>query len=243
MDSKDRDWDFRKLMKDIEFLEDEELMGLVRCLTYDMERKERVGEPEGSVSWWQEIPPPIPQPQSETESPNAAPENQKQQRILRGERPDPEKLEDIICRMMASRAWTTRLQNSIRDLVPEFDHSLVYNVLHGARNSEHALQFFRWVERAGLFRHDRGTHMKIIEILGRASKLNHARCILLDMPKNGVEWDEDMFVVLIESYGKAGIVQEAVKIFQKMNELGVERTVKSYDTLFKVILRRGRYDG
>ncbi|KAE8734032.1 hypothetical protein F3Y22_tig00000778pilonHSYRG00015 [Hibiscus syriacus] len=111
--------------------------------------------------------------------------------------------------------------------VPEFDHSLVYNVLHGAKNSEHALQFFRWVERACLIRHDREAHMKIIQILGRASKLNHARCILLDMPKKGVEWDEDFFVVLIDSYGKAGILKEAVKIFQKMEDLGVNRTIKS----------------
>ncbi|KAJ0028183.1 hypothetical protein Pint_35639 [Pistacia integerrima] len=163
------------------------------------------------------------------------------QRIPRGRQRNSEKIEDIICRMMANRAWTTRLQNSIRTLVPEFDHNLVYNVLHRAKNSEHALQFFRWVERAGLFNHDRETHLKIIEILGRASKLNHARCILLDMPKKGVEWDEDMFVKLIDSYGKKGIVQESVKIFDKMKELGLERTVKSYDVLFKVILRRGRY--
>lgn len=162
-------------------------------------------------------------------------------RIPRGNHRNPEKMEDIICRMMANRAWTTRLQNSIRSLVPQFDHSLVWNVLHGASNADQALQFFRWVERAGLFRHDRDTHLKIIEILGRVSKLNHARCILLDMPKKGVEWDEDLFVVLIDSYGRAGIVQESVKIFQKMKELGVERTIKSYDALFKVILRRGRY--
>ncbi|KAL6574845.1 hypothetical protein OROMI_012130 [Orobanche minor] len=153
----------------------------------------------------------------------------------------PEKIEDIICRMMANRAWTTRLQNSIRNLVPGFDHELVYNVLHSAKNSEHALQFFRWVERSNLFEHNRETHHKIIEILGRASKLNHARCILLDMPKKGLEWDEDLWVLMIESYGKAGIVQESVKLFQKMEELGVRRSIKAYDTLFKVILRRGRY--
>ncbi|KAI6706378.1 hypothetical protein NL676_009340 [Syzygium grande] len=94
---------------------------------------------------------------------------------------------------------------------------------------------------AGLFRHDRETHLKKIEILGRASKLNHARCILLDMPKKGVEWDEDLFVVMIESYGKAGIVQEAVKMFMKMKELGDSRSVDSCDAVFKVILRRGRY--
>ncbi|KAE8667851.1 hypothetical protein F3Y22_tig00112354pilonHSYRG00009 [Hibiscus syriacus] len=38
------------------------------------------------------------------------------------------------------------------------------------------------------------------------------------------------------SYGKAGIVQEAVKIFQKMEELGVDRTIKSYDDFFKLRL-------
>ncbi|KAK9292506.1 hypothetical protein L1049_020479 [Liquidambar formosana] len=185
---------------------------------------------------------PISDRQSEIGNANAVDGEAKvNSRIPRGKHRNAEKLEDIICRMMANRPWTTRLQNSIRNLVPEFDHSLVWNVLHGAKNSEHALQFFRWVERSGLFRHDRETHMKIIEILGRASKLNHARCILLDMPKKGVQWDEDLFVVLIESYGNAGIVQESVKIFQKMKELGMERTLKSYNALFKVILRRGRY--
>ncbi|KAL4272936.1 hypothetical protein GQ457_13G027210 [Hibiscus cannabinus] len=181
-----------------------------------------------------------------TQDVNNAPHQQQEQMVSahstpRGKTRNPEKTEDIICRMMDNRAWTTRLQNSIRALVPEFDHSLVYNVLHGAKNSEHALQFFRWVERAGLIRHDREAHLKIIEILGRASKLNHARCILLDMAKKGVEWDDDFVVVMIDSYGKAGIVQEAVKIFQKMEELGVDRTIKSYDAFFKVILRRGRY--
>ncbi|CAN4098115.1 unnamed protein product [Withania somnifera] len=143
--------------------------------------------------------------------------------------------------MMSSRAWTTRLQNSIRNIVPSFNNELVYNVLHSAKNAEHALNFFRWVERSGLFRHDRETHFKIIQILGRAEKLNHARCILLDMPNKGVDWDEDLWVLMIDSYGKAGIVQESVKLFSKMEELGVERTVKSYNALFNVITLRGRH--
>ncbi|KAJ8754263.1 hypothetical protein K2173_002163 [Erythroxylum novogranatense] len=160
---------------------------------------------------------------------------------IRGKHQVPGKLEDVICEMMANQAWTTGLQNSIRSLVPEFSHSLVYNVLHGARESEHALQFFRWVERSGLFNHDSETYLKMIHILGRASKLNHARCILLDMARKGIQYDENMFMELIDGYGKAGIVQEAVKIFDKMKELGVEKSVKSYDTLFKLIMRRGRY--
>ncbi|KAI3869515.1 hypothetical protein MKX03_033238 [Papaver bracteatum] len=160
-------------------------------------------------------------------------------RIPRGKRQNQDKLEIIISRMMANRAWTTRLQNSIRTLIPEFDHTLVYNVLNTARNSEHALQFFRWVEKTG-YRHDRSTTLKIIERLGGDLKNNHARCILLDMPKKGVQWDEDFFIELIYSYGKSGIVQESVNMFQKMKELGVERSIKTYDALFQVILRKGR---
>ncbi|KAK7399951.1 hypothetical protein VNO78_11148 [Psophocarpus tetragonolobus] len=155
--------------------------------------------------------------------------------------PREKNLELTICKMMANRAWTTRLQNSIRSLVPHFDPSLVFNVLHAAASPEHALHFYRWVERAGLFTHTPDTTLKIIQILGRYSKLNHARCILLQDPPRRSLVSEDAFVSLIDSYGRAGIVQESVKLFQKMKDLGVERTVKSYDALFKVILRRGRY--
>ncbi|GFZ11396.1 tetratricopeptide repeat (TPR)-like superfamily protein [Actinidia rufa] len=184
-------------------------------------------------------------------------------RTPRGKHRNPEKLEDLICRMMANRPGTTRLQNSIRKPVPEFDHSLVYNVLHGARNSEHGLQssawapVFRWVERTGLFQHDRETHYKIIEIFGRASKLNHAWCILLDMSKKGVEWDEDMFVTLIDSYGSEGIVhesedfsenggigtwEEAEKFFVEMKGRNIAPTVISYTTMIKGFVSVGRVD-
>ncbi|KAF9597501.1 hypothetical protein IFM89_019028 [Coptis chinensis] len=181
-----------------------------------------------------------PQPPTTENGLGPVPEEDKVfQRVPRGKLPNREKIEDTICRMMANREWTTRLQHSIRNVCPRFDHSIVWNILHGARKADHALQFFRWVEKTG-YRPDNSTTLKIIEILGRASKLNHARCILFDMPKKGLQYDEELFVVLIDSYGKAGIVQESVKIFQKMKELNVERTIKSYDALFKVILRRGR---
>ncbi|KAK2448851.1 hypothetical protein P8452_12875 [Trifolium repens] len=165
-------------------------------------------------------PPPQPQPQTQTQS--------------KSSQSNPEL---IITRMLANRDWTTRLQNSIRSIAPKFDSNLVYNILHATTNPDQALKFYRWLERSNLFIHDTNTTLKMIQILTRYSKLNHARCILLDLPKKNLPYDEDMFVALIEGYGRAGIVQEAVKIFQKLDK----KTVKSYDALFKVILRRGRY--
>ncbi|KAG6498413.1 pentatricopeptide repeat-containing protein At2g37230-like [Zingiber officinale] len=151
-----------------------------------------------------------------------------------------EKLHETICYMMSKRPWTTRLQNSIRNLAPTFDQPLVLAVLRGSGHPDRALRFFRWVEKTG-FRHDPETYREIISFLTKNSMLNHARCILLDdMPQRLVSPTEDMFAALIDGYGRASIPQEAVKIFRRLPELGITRTVISYDAFFKAILRTGR---
>ncbi|KAG0450233.1 hypothetical protein HPP92_026873 [Vanilla planifolia] len=172
--------------------------------------------------------------------PSQAPTNRRPMRGEHGKQPPT--LDETICRIMFQRPWTTRLQNTIRFMVPVFDQPLVLAIIRraGERDPERALHFFRWVEKTG-FRHDPHTYTEIISSLTRASMLNHARCLLLDdMPKRLVPRDEHMFAVLIDAYGRAGIPQEAVKIFRRLPELGIDRTVLSYDALFKAILRRGR---
>ncbi|KAM0944946.1 putative tetratricopeptide-like helical domain superfamily [Dioscorea sansibarensis] len=177
---------------------------------------------------------------SESPPESSADTDHEPERPIRPMRGEAEKLDDTLCHMMAQRPWTTRLQNSIRNLVPNFNQALVLGVLRGARHPDHALRFFRWVEKTG-FRHDRDTYLEIISILCRNLMLNHARCILIDdMPKRAVDRDEDMFIELIQGYGRAGIPQEVVKLFRKMPEFGVVRTSRSYDAFFKAILRRGR---
>ncbi|KMZ65236.1 putative Pentatricopeptide repeat-containing protein [Zostera marina] len=164
-----------------------------------------------------------------------------QKRILRGERQNgPDRTADVICHMMSKRPWTTRLQNSIREYTSRFDQKLVLDVIRLARTPEHALQFFRWVEKTGFY-HDNETYLQIIVLLSQSQMLNHARCLLLDdMPKRSLKADEATFIPLLEAYGRAGIPQEVVKLFRKMPDMGIQRTVKSYDAFFKAILRRGR---
>lgn len=55
-----------------------------------------------------------------------------------------ENREKVICKMMSICTWTTRLQNFIRNIVTSFNDELIYNVLHNAKNSQHALNFFIW---------------------------------------------------------------------------------------------------
>ncbi|KAK1266625.1 Pentatricopeptide repeat-containing protein [Acorus gramineus] len=186
-------------------------------------------------------PPPIEPPTDHAEDSESPPPTASRRSRFVSDAPDPP--HEVICRMMSNRKWTTRLENSIRYLVPDFDRDLVTKVLRGSAKPGHALQFFRFVERSGLFAHDESTHLEILSILTRASMLNHARCILLGkMPRKRppVERTDRMFALLIDGYGRAGISQEAVKLFDKMGELGIDRTTASYDAFFKAILRSGR---
>lgn len=140
------------------------------------------------------------------------------------------------------RPWTTRLQNSIRNMVPSFTSPLVSHIITSTanRSPEKALRFFRWVEKTG-FVHDQQTYGLIINVLTSNLMLNHARCMIFeDMPKRNLKPTEQMLADLIAGYGDKKIPQEAVKMFKIMPEIGVERTVLTYDVFFKAILKNGR---
>ncbi|KAG8376498.1 hypothetical protein BUALT_Bualt09G0069700 [Buddleja alternifolia] len=125
-------------------------------------------------------------------------------------------------------------------LGPGFRSRTRYNVLHSAKNAEHALQFFRWVERSNLFEHNRETHHKIIEILGRASKLimlglcdaekmSEANSILKEMvDKYIAPKDNSIFMRLISGQCKAGNLDAAVDVLKSMN-----RAIKLLDKLIE----------
>ncbi|CAI9273293.1 unnamed protein product [Lactuca saligna] len=127
--------------------------------------------------------------------------------------PNLDKVRDAICIMMEDDEWSTRLQSS-------------------------------WVKGSG-FKHDRETHYKMIEILCIDRRLEDAKRILLGMSKKGIDYDEDLFVLLINGYSKVNrkwdIVKNCVKIFSKMEELGVPRTIKSYNSMLEVIISEKKY--
>ncbi|KAJ9540275.1 hypothetical protein OSB04_026781 [Centaurea solstitialis] len=152
---------------------------------------------------------------------------------------NPKLIEDAICRMMEDDEWS---QTSITNLVPLLDHNLVYSVLN--RNPNRALRFFQWVEGFG-FKHDIETHYRMIEILCKDRRLEDAKRVLLGMSKKGLDYDERLFVLMIHGYAKSNrkwdVVKNCVKMFMKMEELGVTRTIESYDALLQVIVNENKY--
>lgn len=81
----------------------------------------------------------------------------------------------------------------------------------------------------------------MLEILGRARNLNAARNLLFSISQrsNGMVQDK-FFNSLIRSYGRAGLFQESVKLFEDMKLMGVSPSVVTFNSLFLILLKRGR---
>ncbi|KAF7047544.1 hypothetical protein CFC21_056464 [Triticum aestivum] len=155
-----------------------------------------------------------------------------------------EPLHEKILHMIRRRKWTTRMENSVRLLSPTLSAPLVHGVISAAAAADRAdlsLQFFRFAYRRAGFRPEPATFALLVPILASKSMLNHARCILLEtMPSFSIPPEEATVAALVAAYGKAGIPQEAVKLFRLMPELGIARTALSYNAVLKAILCRGR---
>ncbi|KAM0858673.1 hypothetical protein ACQ4PT_047693 [Festuca glaucescens] len=155
-----------------------------------------------------------------------------------------EPLQDTIFTMIRRRKWSTRMENSIRLLSPTLTAPLVHGVISAAsaaNRADLALQFFRFAYRRAGFRPEPATFALLVPVLASRRMLNHARCILLEtMPAFSVAPGEATVAALVAAYGRAGIPQEAVKLFRLMPELGITRTALSYNAVLKAILCRGR---
>ncbi|KAM3317574.1 hypothetical protein ACQJBY_035339 [Aegilops geniculata] len=155
-----------------------------------------------------------------------------------------EPLHETILHMIRRRKWTTRMENSVRLLCPALSAPVVHGVISAAAaagRADLALQFFRFAYRRAGFRPEPATFALLLPVLAAKGMLNHARCILLEtMPSFSVAPDEATVAALVAAYGRAGIPQEAVKLFRLMPDLGITRTALSYNAVLKAILCRGR---
>ncbi|CAN1194705.1 Pentatricopeptide repeat-containing protein At1g02060, chloroplastic [Linum perenne] len=139
--------------------------------------------------------------------------------------------------------WSGELEASLSSINSSpLSKTMVMEVLRLSRNPPNALEFFNWASRTG-FPHDEDSYFSMLGILGRSGKLNVARNFLSSIEKksNGaVRLHDKFFNVLIRCYGDAGLFNESLKVFSSMKSLGVSPSVRTFNSLFLILLKRGR---
>ncbi|XP_010252151.1 PREDICTED: pentatricopeptide repeat-containing protein At1g02060, chloroplastic [Nelumbo nucifera] len=147
-----------------------------------------------------------------------------------------------LARLINNRAWSPDLESSISPLCSHLSKTTVLQTLHLVRTPSKAFQFFKWTQNNG-FTHNDQTYFKMLEILGHSRNLNAARNLLFSIEKNSsgtVKLHDRFFNSLIRSYGQAGLIQESLKVYMTMKSLGVSPSVVTFNSLFSILLRRGR---
>ncbi|KAF5190189.1 Pentatricopeptide repeat-containing protein [Thalictrum thalictroides] len=147
-----------------------------------------------------------------------------------------------IARLINKEPWTPTLESSLSQFSKHLSNTTVLQSIRLIRTSPKALKFFDWVQ-ANNYIHTDQSYFELLELLGRTRNLNAARNLLFSIEKksNGsVKLQARFFNSLIRSYGQAGLLKEALKLFMRMKSVQVPPCVITFNSLFFILLRRGR---
>ncbi|KAL6541675.1 hypothetical protein OROGR_011161 [Orobanche gracilis] len=146
-----------------------------------------------------------------------------------------------MAQLVNTKSWSAELQSRLSNFAP-LSQTAFFQTLRHIKAPSKALRFFNWARDSG-FTHTPHSYFIMLEILGKARNLNPARNFLLSIPKksnNTVPLTDKFFNSLIRSYGDAGLFQESLKVFKIMKSLGISPSSFTFNSLFLILLKRGR---
>lgn len=149
----------------------------------------------------------------------------------------------VISQLINRSKWSDKLESSLSPLAASLSKTNVLRTLQLIKSPARALLFFKWIQGKMSFVHDHQSYFFMLEMLGRCRNLNAARNFLFSierMSNGAVKLEDRYFNSLIRSYGKAGLFQESLKLFEKMKEIGISPSVITFNNLFSLLLKRGR---
>lgn len=123
-------------------------------------------------------------------------------------------------------------------------HKSLISLISRQHDLDLAVQIF---EHAGKFEpkfsHNYFTYYFIIKKLCRARAFQHVETLLVELKNSGIECFESIFITVIQNYGIASKPRQALKTFLQMNEFyGVQRSVKSFNSLLNALVQNKEYD-
>lgn len=117
------------------------------------------------------------------------------------------------------------------------------SILTRQQNLDLALQIFRYAgDFHPGFSHNYDTYHTIIRRLSHARAFEAVESLLSDLHKSRIRCGEDLFIAVIRSYGLAGRPKWSLKTFLRIQNFGVQRSVRSLNCLLNALVQNKRYD-
>ncbi|KAH6771118.1 Pentatricopeptide repeat superfamily protein [Perilla frutescens var. hirtella] len=117
------------------------------------------------------------------------------------------------------------------------------SIISQQQNLDLAVQIFHYAGNYHPnFHHNYETYHAIIHKLSRLRAFEPIPALLNELHNSRIRCGENVFITLIRYYGLASKPKEAIKIFLQINDFGVQRSVRSLNTLLNALVQNKKYD-
>ncbi|KAL7132276.1 hypothetical protein ABFS83_12G062000 [Erythranthe nasuta] len=117
------------------------------------------------------------------------------------------------------------------------------SIIAQQQNVDLALQIFHYAGNYHPnFCNNYDTYQSIIHKLSRRRAFEPINSLLKELRQSQTKCGEDLFITLIRNYGIASKPKEAIRIFLQINDFGVQRSVRSFNTLLNALVQNKKYD-
>ncbi|XP_076898678.1 uncharacterized protein LOC143552308 [Bidens hawaiensis] len=117
------------------------------------------------------------------------------------------------------------------------------SIITRQQNLDLALQIF---DHAGKyhpgFEHNYETYHSIIHKLSRARAFEPVETLLSQLQKSNIKCGENLFIDVLRSYGLASRPKDSLRIFLRIDDFGVTKSVRSLNTLLNVLIQNRKYE-
>lgn len=145
-----------------------------------------------------------------------------------------------ILRSLKSESDVEKVLNSFGETLSPKEQTVI---LKEQRSWEKAVRVFEWFKSQKEYVPNVIHYNVVLRALGRAQKWDELRLCWVDMAKNGVLATNNTYGTLVDVYGKAGLVKEALLWIKHMKLRGLYPDEVTMNTVVRVLKDAGEYDG
>lgn len=133
---------------------------------------------------------------------------------------------------------TRKIELALHQCCFTMTEDLILNVLQRHRSDwKPAFIFFNWVSKDGQITLGSGVYNEILDILGKMRRFEELTRVLDEMSNRGGLVDEETYRVLVNRYAAAHKVEDAIEVFNKRRDLGLELNLVAFQKLLMCLCR------
>ncbi|GMN42799.1 hypothetical protein TIFTF001_011998 [Ficus carica] len=116
-------------------------------------------------------------------------------------------------------------------------------IIRKQKNPLTALQFFNEAKSMyPSYLHNGPVYAAMIGVLGKFGRITEMKEVIDQMKNDSCECKDSVFVAAIKTYDKAGLPDEAFKLFKKIPQFNCVNWTESFNTILQIMVNESRFD-